>query len=72
MLRSFASNQLRHAVLNSKSFSNSALIRSGLQDEWKKLAEKQLKGKSVDSLNYTTSEVFVQKINIIQIYKSLN
>ena len=59
MLRSFASNQIRYALLNSKSFSNSSSVRSSLHDEWKKLAEKQLKGKPVDSLIYNTSEVLV-------------
>ena len=57
MHRSFASNQIRHALLTSKYFSNSSSIRSSLPDEWKKLAEKQLKGKPVDSLIYNTSEV---------------
>ncbi len=59
MFRSLALNQRRQTILNLKSFSNSTLIRSHLHDEWKKLAEKQLKGKSVDSLICNTSEVFL-------------
>jgi hypothetical protein len=61
MLRLFSINKLKQTLsinrLNSKSISISS-VRFNLQDEWKILAEKQLKGKPVDSLSFTTSEVF--------------
>lgn len=61
MYKSFRSNQLKQIgrVLTSSQpspFSKSATVCS-LEDEWKKLAEKKLKGQSVDSLNWHTAEV---------------
>ena len=57
MLRLFSINKLKQTLsinrLNSKSISISS-VRFNLQDEWKILAEKQLKGKPVDSLSFTT------------------
>lgn len=58
MLRSFTSNQLKKSlsIIGSKPFATSAAC-NGLNEEWKKLAQKQLKDKPVDSLGWNTPEV---------------
>lgn len=58
MYKSVSSNQLRHfgRILTGKSsFSRSSPVFN-LNDEWKKLAEKKLKGQPVESLTWETSE----------------
>lgn len=60
MLRSFSSNQIKRFgsyFIDCKQFSK-ATVNLSLNDDWKKLAEKQLKGKSVDGLVWKTPEVF--------------
>lgn len=60
MLRSFSCNQLKKfsscLAINSKPFSVSQ-SNNNLYDDWKKLAEKPLKGKSPESLIWKTPEV---------------
>ena len=60
MYKSFSSNHLKQAsrvaTISKNLFSNSC-PRLKINDEWKKLAEKQLKGKSPESLIWHTPEV---------------
>ena len=70
MHKSFSSNQLKQVGRlllassgNKSSFSHSTKLFN-LNEEWKKMAEKKLKGKSVDTLTWETSEVKTkQKLN---------
>lgn len=58
MYKSFSSNNLTRIgrlISKSNNFSRSCTARN-LDEEWKKLAEKQLKGASVDSLTWKTPE----------------
>jgi hypothetical protein len=59
MLRSFAINKLKKFGINqlgARAFTVSTCSRN-LEEEWKKLAQVQLKGKAPDSLWSSTPEV---------------
>ena len=62
MYKSFSSNQLKHigrfVTSNNRAFSRTTVFNN-LEEEWKKLAEKKLKGQPIDSLTWQTSEVNV-------------
>lgn len=67
MYKSFSSNQLKHigrfVTSNNRAFSRTTVFNN-LEEEWKKLAEKKLKGQPIDSLTWQTSE----GINIKPLY----
>ncbi|CAF0849643.1 unnamed protein product [Brachionus calyciflorus] len=59
MLRSFSSNQIKKfgsLILNDCRSISTTLSRQELYDDWKKLAEKQMKGKNPDTLISDTAE----------------
>ena len=61
MLRSFSSNQIKKfgalLLANDARAISTSIVRNDLYDDWKKLAEKQLKGKNPDNLISDTPEV---------------
>ena len=61
MYKSFSSNQLKQigCILTFKHSFCRSIPSFKLEDEWKKLAERQLKGQSVDSLIWHTAEVII-------------
>lgn len=71
MIRSFSSNQVK---LVKRSFSSTRYLlnsTNNLVEEWKKLAEKQLKGKSPDNLKSQTAEVIPNGIFLIKSFMTL-
>lgn len=68
MIRSFSSNQFKNftklCLTNNCRSIATTTTRNDLYDDWKKLAEKQMKGKNPDKLINETAEV-IKRIQYI-------